>query len=172
MIDLDLRLWRFVNRIEQPPLRNRQFASIMDFSFPEYQNGAMDSEVTTMAKMFRRHLNMFSTRFTEIRLALHPIPDKLNALTSSLIAKRRTILEHKDGAGDSIETFTTRTSISAGDTPDFANSFSNVSKKHSSISSIPSTRVAQFSRPSTMFRGAYVSSPMPEFTTARNRNLC
>nr|GMD81118.1 probable calcium-binding protein CML18 [Ipomoea batatas] len=50
----------------------------------------------------------------EIRLALHPVSDKLNALTSSVIAKRSKIFEHNDGASDSIETFTTMTSISAG----------------------------------------------------------
>nr|GLL31557.1 hypothetical protein TSUD_349510 [Ipomoea trifida] len=82
-----------------------------------------------------------------------PIPEKLNALTSSLNAKCRTILKHNDDAGDSIETFTTRTPISTGNSSDFTNSFSNVSKKHSSISSIPSARVPQSSRPSRTFQG-------------------
>nr|GLL26472.1 type I inositol polyphosphate 5-phosphatase 5-like [Ipomoea trifida] len=81
-------------------------------------------------------LNMFSTRLMEIRLVLHPIPDKLNALTSSLIGKCRTIFEHNNGTDDNVETFTMRTSISARDTSDFTNNSSNVSKKHSSISSI------------------------------------
>ena len=42
-----------VSSMAQPPDRKRQLESIIDLSFPEYQFGLSDSEVTTTASLFQ-----------------------------------------------------------------------------------------------------------------------
>nr|CAB3500649.1 unnamed protein product [Digitaria exilis] len=58
-----------------PPLRNRQLASIIDLSVPEYQLGAMDSDDTTSATDApRRDRSAFRARSSATSPALQPIP--------------------------------------------------------------------------------------------------
>nr|CAB3495762.1 unnamed protein product [Digitaria exilis] len=65
-----------------PPLRNRQLASIIDLSVPEYQLGAMDSDDTTSASDApRRDRSAFRARSSAISPALQPIPVRLYAAT-------------------------------------------------------------------------------------------
>ncbi|KAJ6297382.1 hypothetical protein OIU78_023010 [Salix suchowensis] len=124
----------FVSSMEQPPVRNRMLESIIDFSFPEYQFGPMDSVLTTMANEFLHVLNSCLTKSTAIKLALHPIPERLNALTSFLILYRFITRAVREGAGENKETEATIMPISDGETPVLAKSSSRVSKMISSIS--------------------------------------
>lgn len=110
-MDLCLKSLLLVKSMAAPPDRNRQLDSIMDRSLPEYQFGVRDSEVTTMAYEFLYDLNILLTTSTDIKLALHPIPLRLNTFISSLILYRLTIREARDGEVESMETLTTRRSI-------------------------------------------------------------
>ncbi|KAG8480428.1 hypothetical protein CXB51_025082 [Gossypium anomalum] len=148
-----LKFLLFVKRIEHPPLRNRQFDNIIDFSLPQYQCLAMDSVLTTMANWFLYVLNNCCTISIATMLALHPIPERLKDLMLSLILYLFIIREVNDGAGENNETSTTSMSISDGETPVFSNRVSRVLNMISSISACASFSEGNFSLPSITFLG-------------------
>ncbi|KAL1079910.1 hypothetical protein V6Z11_D10G252500 [Gossypium hirsutum] len=86
----------FVKRIDHPPLRNRQFDNIIDFSLPQYRCLAIDSVLTTMANWFLYVLNNCCTRSIATILYLFIIRDV------------------NDGAGENNEILMTSMSITDG----------------------------------------------------------
>ncbi|CAI0442986.1 unnamed protein product [Linum tenue] len=86
-------------------------------------------------------------------LALHPIPERLNVLMSSLILYLLTTLEVREGSGENRATLTTKMSMSVGEIPVLAKRASKVSKAMSSNSERESARSGVASLPSRTFLG-------------------